>query len=67
MSCETEFVKREHHLLQRIKEGGKFKWMLLPILGVVALLVSGIGLIVVSIAKLVYLYRTANVFRNYTV
>ena len=47
--------------------GGIVLGLIIPILGVVALLVSGIGLIVVSIAKLVYLYQTANVFRNYTV
>lgn len=37
-----------------------------PILGILLFLVSGIALIVISILKLVYLYRTAKIFRKYT-
>ncbi len=36
-------------------------------LGLIVFIVSGIGLIVVSIVKLVYLYRTAMAFRYFTV
>ena len=39
--------------------------LIAPILGVIALVVAAIGIIFVSIAKLVYLYRTAKVFREY--
>ena len=37
-----------------------------PIFGILLLLVSCIALIVISILKLVYLYRTAKIFRKYT-
>ena len=37
-----------------------------PILGIIVLLVSAIGIIVAGIAKLVYLYRTARIFKDYT-
>lgn len=37
----------------------------IPLLGLVVVLVAAIGTIVVGILKLVYLYRTAMVFRNY--
>lgn len=36
-------------------------------LGLIVFIASGIGLIVVSIVKLVYLYRTAMAFRTFTV
>lgn len=38
-----------------------------PVLGGLAMIASGIGVIVVGIMKLVYLYRTAKVFREYKV
>lgn len=39
--------------------------LIIPTLGALALLAGSIGLIVVSILKLVYLYRTAQAFRDY--
>lgn len=41
--------------------------LIIPILGLLVALVTAIGTIVVSILKLVYLYRTAKVFREYRV
>ena len=41
--------------------------LIIPILGALAILVAAIGTIVVSILKLVYLYRTAKIFREYPV
>lgn len=41
--------------------------LLIPILGALALIAAAIGLVVVSILKLVYLYRTAKIFREYPV
>ena len=41
--------------------------LILPIIGLIAFVVGGIGLIVVSIMKLVYLYRTATAFKNFAV
>ena len=38
--------------------------LILPLLGALALLAAAIGVVVVSIKKLVYLYRTAKFFRN---
>lgn len=40
---------------------------MIPILGLLVMLASAIGIIVVSILKLVYLYRTAKLFREYPV
>ncbi|MBQ8238313.1 MAG: DUF3795 domain-containing protein [Oscillospiraceae bacterium] len=45
--------------------GGIVVMLILPLLGVIAMLVSVIGTAVVGIVKLVYLYRTAQIFRNY--
>lgn len=42
-------------------------FLILPVLGFIAFVVSGIGLVVVSILKLVYLYRTAAAFRTIVV
>ena len=39
--------------------------LILPLLGAIAMLVSVIGTAVVGIVKLVYLYRTAQIFRDY--
>ena len=39
--------------------------VIIPILGLLVTLAAAIGLIVVSILKLVYLYRTAKLFRDY--
>lgn len=39
--------------------------LIIPILGVLALLCATIGLVVIGIKKLVYLYRTAKVFKDY--
>ena len=41
--------------------------LIIPILGAIAILGCAIGTIVVSILKLVYLYRTAKIFREYPV
>ena len=41
--------------------------LIIPILGVLVILAAAIGTIVVSIMKLVYLYRTAKIFREYPV
>lgn len=41
--------------------------LITPILGVILFVVALIGTIIVSIAKLVYLYRTAKAFREYSV
>lgn len=41
--------------------------LIVPPLGFVGVLVSAIGIVVVSIMKLVYLYRTAKAFRQYVV
>ena len=41
--------------------------LILPILGAIAILGCAIGTVVVSILKLVYLYRTAKIFREYSV
>ena len=40
--------------------------LILPLLGVIALLGAAIGLLVTSVLKLVYLYRTAKIFREYS-
>lgn len=45
--------------------GGLFVMLIIPILGLLVLLAAAIGFLVVSILKLVYLYRTANLFRRY--
>ena len=37
-----------------------------PILGTVLLIGAGIGIVIVNITKLVYLYRTAKVFREFS-
>lgn len=39
--------------------------MIIPVLGLLLILASVIGLAVVGILQLIYLYRTANVFRKY--
>ena len=39
--------------------------LIIPILGAIAILGCAIGTVVVSILKLVYLYRTAKIFREY--
>ena len=39
--------------------------LIIPLLGALAILAAAIGLVVVSIMKLVYLYRTAKIFREY--
>lgn len=41
--------------------------LILPMIGVLALLAAAIGVLVVGIKKLVYLYRTAKIFREYPV
>lgn len=41
--------------------------LIVPLLGLLAFIVIGIGTIVVSILKLVYLYKTAKVFKNYSI
>ena len=41
--------------------------VIIPLLGALAILAAAIGLVVVSIMKLVYLYRTAKIFREYPV
>lgn len=41
--------------------------LIIPILGALAILAAAIGTIVVSILKLVYLYRTAKIFREYSI
>ena len=41
--------------------------LIIPILGAIALIGTAIGTVVVSILKLVYLYRTAKTFREYPV
>ena len=41
--------------------------LIIPVLGALAILGCAIGTIVVSILKLVYLYRTAKIFREYPV
>lgn len=41
--------------------------LIIPILGALVILAAAIGTIVVSILKLVYLYRTAKIFREYPV
>lgn len=41
--------------------------LIIPILGAIALIGAAIGLVVVGILKLVYLYRTAKLFREYSV
>jgi len=45
--------------------GGLFVMLLIPILGVLAILAAAIGVLVISILKLVYLYRTAKLFRQW--
>lgn len=41
--------------------------LIIPLLGALAIIAAAIGLVVVSIMKLVYLYRTAKIFREYPV
>ena len=41
--------------------------LIIPILGAIAIIGCAIGTIVVGILKLVYLYRTAKIFREYPV
>lgn len=45
--------------------GGLLVTFLIPILGLLVVMGSAIGMIVMSILKLVYLYRTAKLFREY--
>lgn len=45
--------------------GGVLVTAIVPILGLLVVLAAGLGGIVVAILRLVYLYRTANIFRNY--
>lgn len=40
--------------------------IIIPLLGALAMLAAAVGVIVVSVLKLVYLYRTAQIFRAYT-
>lgn len=47
--------------------GSLFVMVLLPVLGVLVMLAAAIGLLVVSILKMVYLYRTAKLFREFSV
>lgn len=44
--------------------GGTFLLLIIPLLGVLLLLAGSVGLLVLSILKLVYLYRTARLFRS---
>lgn len=45
---------------------GAFLLMIvLPIVGMIAMVAAAIGIIIVSIMKLVYLYKTADIFRKY--
>ena len=39
--------------------------MLSPVLGITALLVGTIGVLIAGVIKLIYLYRTAKIFREY--
>ena len=39
---------------------------ILPVLAALVMLVAAIGVVIVSIRKLIYLYRTAKIFREYT-
>ena len=45
--------------------GSLLALFIIPLLGALAILAAAIGLVVVSIVKLVYLYRTAKFFRAY--
>ncbi len=45
--------------------GSIFLMIIGPVLGLIAFVLSAIGMLVVSIAKLVCLYRTAKIFREY--
>lgn len=47
--------------------GGTFAALLIPLLGLLVMLAAAIGVLVVSILKLVYLYQTAKIFRIYPV
>lgn len=47
--------------------GGIFITLIIPILGALAIIASAIGILVVDVLKLVYLYRSAKVFREYPV
>ena len=46
--------------------GGLLLAFIIPVLGLLVSLAAAIGLIVVGIMRLVYLYRTAKAFRDYT-
>lgn len=43
-----------------------FLTILIPVIGMLGLIASLVGMIVVGITELVYLYRTANLFREYS-
>lgn len=45
--------------------GGIFLMFIIPVLGLLVILAGAIGLVVVGITQLVYLYRTAKLFREY--
>lgn len=47
--------------------GSLILMIIAPLLGALVMLASAIGLLVISILKLVYLYRTAKLFREYPV
>ena len=47
--------------------GGILLMLIIPVLGAIAVIGATIGTVVVSILKLVYLYRTAKIFREYPV
>ena len=47
--------------------GSLLLMVIIPVLGLLVMLAAAIGLIVVSILKLLYLYRTAKLFREYPI
>lgn len=50
-----------------MKGGSILVMLIIPVLGAIAVIGCTIGTVVVGILKLVYLYRTAKIFREYPV
>ena len=44
--------------------GGTVLAVMIPLIGLIVVLASTVGTLVISIVKIVYIYKTAGVFRN---
>lgn len=65
LSEKWEQLWKWHIGLFGVMIGSILVMVIIPILGALAILGAAIGTVVVSVLKLVYLYRTAKIFREY--